>query len=83
MLVQRAKLGDLHVSQHATWGMSAKIFRRNNRRNNPKPTAWEKSMGSHRITAGPKPPDLNPHQPNIFGRPKPSEAGFAALRNSQ
>jgi hypothetical protein len=22
MLVQRAKLGDLHVSQHATWGMS-------------------------------------------------------------
>jgi hypothetical protein len=25
MLVQRAKSGDLHVSQHATWGMSVYI----------------------------------------------------------
>jgi hypothetical protein len=26
MLVQRAKLGDLPVSQHATWGMSAEML---------------------------------------------------------
>ncbi len=28
MLVQRAKSGDLHVSQHATWGMSDKHIKK-------------------------------------------------------
>jgi hypothetical protein len=28
MLVQQAKSGDLHVSQHATWRMSAQVVRR-------------------------------------------------------